>query len=68
MGRFSVPEGRGDKALLLVRSDNKEATCQRLATAGKAAVDAEQSSEEAVIEWCRDKEANPRGAVMIGCH
>jgi hypothetical protein len=45
-GRFLVQEGHGDRALLLVRSDNSEVARQWLVMAGKAVVDAEQSSKE----------------------
>jgi hypothetical protein len=45
-----VQEGRGDEALLLVRSENSEAARRRLATAGKAVVGVEQSSEEAAVK------------------
>jgi hypothetical protein len=39
-GRFLVQEGRGDKALPLVRSDNSEAAHQRQAMAGEVAAGA----------------------------
>jgi hypothetical protein len=41
-----VQEGRGDEALLLVRSDNSEVAQWQLATAGKAVVGAEQSRSD----------------------
>jgi hypothetical protein len=52
VGKISVQDGRGDEALLLVRSDNSEAARRRLATVGKAVVAVEQSSEEAAVQQC----------------
>jgi hypothetical protein len=43
---FSVQEGRGDGALLLVRLDNSKAAHRWLALVGEAAAGVEQSSEE----------------------
>jgi hypothetical protein len=48
VGRFLVQEGRGDEALLLVRSDSPEAARRWMPTVGEAAAAAEQSSEECV--------------------
>jgi hypothetical protein len=45
-GRFSAQERRGDRALLLVWSDNSKVARWWLALVGKEAVGAEQSSEE----------------------
>jgi hypothetical protein len=45
-GMFSVQEGRGDGALLLVRLDNSKAAHRWLALVGEAAAGVEQSSEE----------------------
>jgi hypothetical protein len=45
-GRFLVQEGCGDRALLLVRSDNSKVVHQRLEMAGEAVAGAEQSNEE----------------------
>jgi hypothetical protein len=79
---FSVQEGRGDGALLLVRLDNSKAAHRWLALVGEAAAGVEQSSEEpwsncgrgkrnrrlspVVTSEHRDKGANPRGAATIG--
>jgi hypothetical protein len=49
-GQVLMQEGHGDEAIHLVWSDNYEAACQWLAMAGEAAVSAEQSSEDAVVE------------------
>jgi hypothetical protein len=51
-GQVLSAEGRGDEALLLVRSDNSEAAHRRLATLGELVVGVEKSNEEAAIEWC----------------
>jgi hypothetical protein len=46
VGRFSVQEGRGGKALPLVRLDSSEVAHRRWVTVGEAAAGAKQSSEE----------------------
>jgi hypothetical protein len=54
-GRLLVQEGRGDKALLLVWSDSSEVGHRWRATMGKAAVGADQSSEEVELNGGREE-------------
>jgi hypothetical protein len=56
-GRLLVQEGRGDKVLLLVRSDSSEVGHRRRVTMGKAAVGADQSSEEVELNGGREEQS-----------
>jgi hypothetical protein len=59
-GRLLVQEGRGDKALLLVRSDSSEVGHRRRAMMGKAAAGADQSNEEVELNGGRKERSGWR--------
>jgi hypothetical protein len=60
VGMLLVQEGRGDKALLLVRSNSSEVGHRRRVTMGKATAGADQSSEEVELNGGREERSRWR--------